>query len=136
MRVSASFAGMLFCPRQAEVVQTGDLPIALAISCQLRLAAAFAVRIALVTSSRVMAVIIREVVIREVFSVGCQWGWEKGWYQLLFDLCSTRRAHRGTLPGFLPLLCAICSGMVHHPPLPHLSRQNGRLIVFGAEPVC
>ena len=58
-RVSASFGGMLFCPRQAEVVQTGDLPIAFAISCQLTSAAAFAVRIAFVTSSRVMAVVIR-----------------------------------------------------------------------------
>jgi hypothetical protein len=35
------------------------LPIAFAISCQLTSAAAFAVRIAFVTSSRVMAVVIR-----------------------------------------------------------------------------
>src|SRR5580700_10108495 len=45
---------MLFCPRQTEVVQTGDFPTSFAISCQVRAFAALAARIAEVTSSRVM----------------------------------------------------------------------------------
>src|SRR4030088_1513649 len=46
---------MLFWPRQADVVHTGDRPTALAISCQLTFFDAFAARIAFIISSRVMA---------------------------------------------------------------------------------